>query len=77
MRHLCEISDDELTIDIFSYSDRELRLVSREAHILEDFLDPDGVSLLIRDFDPDEPKSWYRCLDTDRLRLQSEREILF
>lgn len=77
MGHLREISDDEVTIDILPYSERELRLVMGEAIIFEDFSYTDNISFLIRNFDPDEPESRDWCLDTDGFCLQGKREIFF
>lgn len=77
MWHLREISDDEVTIYILSYSYSELRLVVSECIIFEDFLDPDGISFFIWDFDPDESKSWDRSLNTDRFCFECECEIFF
>lgn len=76
MRHLREVSDDEVSIDILTDREREFRLVMDEAVIFEDFSDTDGIAFLIRDFDPDESESWDGCLDTYRFGLQGEREIL-
>ncbi len=77
MWHLREISDDEVTIDIFAYSDREFGFVSSECNIFEDLLDPDGISFLIGHLYSYEAESWYRCLYSDGFCLECESEIFF
>lgn len=77
VRHLCEITDDKVPIDILSYGERELRLVMCEAIILEDFTDTDDITFLIWNFDPDESETRDRRLDADGFCLECQREILF
>ncbi len=77
MWHLCEISDDEVTIDILAYCDCEFGLVASECGILKDFFDSYGIPFFIWYLDTDEPKSWDRCLDSYGFCLECEREIFF
>ena len=69
MWHLREIADDEVTIDILSHRDGELRLMVREAIIFEDFADTYYITFLVWYLNTNESESWDRCLDTDRFRL--------
>lgn len=77
MWHLREVADDEVTVDILSHGDGELRLMVREAIIFEDFADTYYIAFLVWHLDTHESESWYRCLYTDRFRFQSEGEIFF
>ena len=77
MRHLREVSDDEVSLDILPECECELGLVCAECCILEYFLNSHGISLLIRDFYADKTKTWNRCLDTDTLCLERECEVFF
>ena len=77
MWHLREISYDEVPIDILSHGDRELRFVTSECNIFEDFFDSYGIPFLIWYLDSDEPESWDRCLDSYGFCLECEREIFF
>lgn len=76
MWHLREITDDEVTIDILTYGEGELRLVMCEAVIFEDFSNSDDVSFFIWHLDPDESESWNWRLDADGFCLQCQGEIL-
>lgn len=75
MWHLREVSYDIFAIDILSHRECDLRLMMTECIIFEDFPDTHDITLLIRDFDPDESEPWDRCLDTDILGFQGESEI--
>lgn len=75
MGHLREVSDDEVTIDIFSDRERELGFMLSKGFVFEEFLDTDDITFLIRDFDPDEAEAWNRCLDTDTFGLEGESEV--
>ena len=77
MRHLSKISDDEVSLYILTKGKGKLGFMSAECNILEDFLDSDRITLLIRDFDTNESKPWDWCLDTDTFCLEREREIFF
>lgn len=77
MWHLREVSDDKISLDILPESECELGLMSAECCIFEDFLDSNGVTFFIRNFDTDETESRDWCLDTDTLGLECEREVFF
>ena len=77
MRHLREIPDDEVSVDILSYCYSEFRFMMGESIILEDFFDPDSISFFIWDFDPDKSESWDRCLDAYRFCLEGKSEVFF
>lgn len=77
MWHLREISDDEVTIDIFSYCDREFGFMMSEAIIFEDFTYSYDIAFLVWHLDTHESESWDRRLYTDRFCFQRESEILF
>ena len=62
MGHLCEISDDKITIDIFSHGECEFRFMMGKCIIREYFSDTDDITFFIWDFDTDESETWDRCL---------------
>jgi hypothetical protein len=75
--HLREISGDIVAVYILAHGERDLRLMPSKYTVFEHFSDTDDITLLIRDFDTDEPESWNRRLDTDRFCFQSESEVFF
>jgi hypothetical protein len=77
MWHLGKVSDDKISLDIFTESKCELGLMSTKCNILEDFLDAYGITFFIWNFDANESKPWNRSLDTDRFCFECQCEIFF
>lgn len=77
MGHFSKITNDKVSIDIFSYCYCKFGLVTSEGSILKNFFDSDSITFLVWYLYTDESQPRNRCLDTDRFCFESEGEVFF